>query len=370
LVCGAALWWVLHGLAWRDWATLVDGRRVPVVRVEAGVVETVDPEGNPVALSDSQIARDADGERRIEYGVRSVWVRSDKRLLGLSLLLFAPVTPICIVRLVWMLRAQDIRIGYWEATKLTYAGNFFNFVMVGTTGGDLYKAYYVAQHTRHKVEAVTAILLDRFVGLSGLVMLAAAALSFKLGDPRIRQLLLWVLAMLGGLALGTLAYFLPGLRERLRIAERLRWLPGVDKLQRIDRAALRMREHPGVVAGVFGCTFALQAIAVGSFYVWALAMGMQPDWPSYYAYISVSLVVAAVPVTPMGLGTMEATLMLFLRGAFGTRTQVVFLALGIRLIQLLWAIPGVLVPLTGSHRPSLKRLEELEQAEMSPPGPP
>jgi glycosyltransferase 2 family protein len=367
VVCAAALWWVLHGLAWHDWATLTDGRKLQVAQVSAAGVEIIDPPHGRVPLDDAQIARDDAGEMRIEYGVLSVWRDSNKRLLSLSLLLFLPVTPICVVRLVWMLRAQDIHIGYWESTKLTYAGNFFNFIMIGTTGGDLFKAYYVAQHTRHKVEAVTAILLDRVVGLSGLVILAAVALTFKLGDPRIQQLFLWVLAMLGALALGTLVYFLPGLRQRLRIGERLRWLPGVDKLQRIDRAALRMREHPRIVVGVFGCTFALQAIAVGSFYVWGLAMGMRPDWPSYYAYIGVSLVVAAVPVTPMGLGTMEATLMLFLRGVFGTRTQVVFLALGVRFIQLLWALPGVLVPLTGAHRPSPERLAELEPATASPP---
>jgi len=367
VVCLAALWWVLRGLAWHDWATLTDGRKLEVLSVSETGVNAYDPQRGRISVDNAQIARHPDGERRIEYGVRTVWGKSDKRLLGLSLLLFAPVTPICIVRFVWMLRAQDIHITYWESTKLTYAGNFFNFVMVGTTGGDLYKAYYAAQHTRHKVEAVAAVLLDRVVGLSGLVMLAAVALLFKIGDPRIQQLFLWVLVLLGTLALGTLVYFLPGLRHRLRIAERLRWLPALDKLRRIDRAALRMRERPRIVVGVFGCTFALQAIAVGSFYVWGLAMGMQPDWPSYYAYLGVSLVVAAVPITPMGLGTMEATLMLFLRGAFGTRTQVVFLALGIRLIQLFWAMPGVLVPLTGSHRPSAERLAELEEAAASPP---
>ena len=68
-------------------------------------------------------------------------------------------------RFVWLLRAQGIYIGYWEGIKLTYAGNFFNFVMVGTTGGDLFKAFYVAQHTRYKLEAVTTIFLDRVVGL-------------------------------------------------------------------------------------------------------------------------------------------------------------------------------------------------------------
>ncbi len=364
VVCVGALWWALHGLSWRDWVTLKDGRKLQVVGIAGKQVEALDPDRGRVVLGPEDVPLDADGDPRIEFGVPTVWRQSNRRLLLLSFLVFGPVPVIAAVRFKWMLRAQDIRIGTWEAIKLHYAGSFFNFVMIGTTGGDVFKAYYVAQHTRHKVEAVTAVLLDRVVGLIGIVLLAAVSMTFKLDDPRIRRLSVWILLMLGAMAVGLLIFYMPGLRERLRPQDRLRWLPGIDKILRIDRAVLRMREHPGIVAGAFGLTFVLQAVAVGAFYIWGLAMGMRPEWPSYYAYIGVSLVVAAVPVTPMGLGTMEAALILFLRGVYGTKGQVIFLALGIRVVQLIWSLPGVLVPLTGAHRPSADRVRALE-AEMA-----
>lgn len=366
-VCAAALWWALHGLSWHDWVTLIDGRRLQVVGESEGRIEALDAQGGRVAVDRRDIAVDADGEHRIEYGVLAVWRKADKRLLLLSLLLFLPVPALAALRFVWMLRAQDIHIRNWEGIKLTYAGNFFNFVMFGTTGGDLFKAYYAAQHTPHKVEAVMAVLLDRVIGLIAIVALATAASTFRLDDSRIRQLLLWLLLMLGVMAVGLLLFYMPGLRDRLRPAQRLRWVPGIDKLLRIDRAVLRMRERPAIVAGTFGLSALLQIIAIATFYIWALAVGMQPGWPSYFAYIGAALVVAAIPVTPMGLGTMEAALILFLSKAsggdpFGTKGQVVFLALGIRLIQLAWALPGVLVPLMGAHRPSAYRVRELEAA--------
>jgi uncharacterized membrane protein YbhN (UPF0104 family) len=311
VVCVTALWWALHGLSWHD--------------------------------------------------VPTVWNRADKRLLLLSLVLFAPSPLLAAFRFYCMLRAQDVRIGVWEGIKLTYAGSFFNFVMVGTTGGDLFKAFYAAQHTRHKVEAVAAVFLDRVAGLVGLVLLATVTMTLRLDDWRIRQLGLWVLVMLAALGAGMIVFFLPGLRERLKLAERLAWLPGLDKIRRLDRAGLRMREHPRIVFATLALTATLQIVAIGSFYVWGLAMGMRPGWPSYYAYISVALVVAAIPITPMGLGTMEAALMaFFLPGGHGTKTQVAFLALGIRLVTLVWALPGMLVPLFGLHRPSAARLAELE----------
>lgn len=360
-VCVAALWWALRGLSWHDRVHLRDGRRLTLLAVRAdGAVEVLDPSVGPVLVEGAEVPRDAEGDLVIDYGVPTVWRRSEKRLLLLSLVLFAPVPLIAAVRFIGMLRAQDIRLSLWDGIKLTYAGNFFNFFVFGTTGGDLFKAYYAAQHTPRKVEAVTAVLLDRVVGLFGLILLSIVGMLVRLEDQRVRRLLLWVVVLLAGLTAGLIVFYLPGLRRRLRPWERLRGVPGIDKLRRIDSAILRMREHPAIVAGAFLCTFVLQGIAVGSFYLWGPAMGMRRDWASYYAYIGIALLVAAVPVSPMGLGTMESALMLFLRGPFGTKSQVLFLALGIRLTMLAWALPGVLVPLTGAHRPSARALADLE----------
>lgn len=363
VVCAGALWLVLRGLTWNDYVTAADGRRLQVLRVEADGAEVVEPGGGRLVLPRESLVLDAEGGIRVEHGVAGIVRSCDRGLLVLSLLLFAPVPLIQSVRMVWMLRAQDVRIGYWDGIKLCYAGNLFNFMMIGTTGGDLFKAYYVTQHTHRKLEAVAAIFLDRVVGLVGIVVLAAAAMLFRLDDPRIRHLMPAVVLVLLAMAFGIVLFYLPALRKVLRAGDRLRRLPGLDKLRRLDRAGLRMFDHPRIVLGVFGCTVLLQGIAVASFYLWGLAMGMKPDMPSYYAYIGVSLVVAAIPVSFMGLGTMELSLVrLFAPTGLGTKNQVVFLALGIRLVQLAWALPGVLVPLTGAQRPSPERLAELEAA--------
>ena len=95
----------------------------------------------------------------------------DIPLAVLALATFIPVPLLQSLRLVWMLRVQDIRIGYWLAVKLSFAGNLLNFVVLGSIGGDLYKAYYLTKHTLHKTEAVTTIFVDRLVGLTSLILL-------------------------------------------------------------------------------------------------------------------------------------------------------------------------------------------------------
>jgi uncharacterized membrane protein YbhN (UPF0104 family) len=94
-----------------------------------------------------------------------------------AVLIFVPVVALQIWRLIIMLQVQGVPLSYWTSTKLTFAGNFFNFALPGTTGGDLIKAYYLTLYTPLKTEAVTTVFLDRAIGLLGLVILAALCWS-------------------------------------------------------------------------------------------------------------------------------------------------------------------------------------------------
>jgi len=42
-----------------------------------------------------------------------------------------------------LLAAQEVKIGYFLALRLTFVGMFFSTFIPGSTGGDLVKAYYV-----------------------------------------------------------------------------------------------------------------------------------------------------------------------------------------------------------------------------------
>ena len=140
VVCVAALWWVLRSVTWYDRVTLADGTTVRAVSVDEweALVERTDGERQTLPLA--QLARLPDGSAAIQYGLASVLRDSYKGVLLLSVLIFAPVPFLQSLRFLMMYRAQDIRLSYWECTKLCFAGNFLNFVAVGTTGGDVIKA--------------------------------------------------------------------------------------------------------------------------------------------------------------------------------------------------------------------------------------
>ena len=89
---------------------------------------------------------------------------------------------IAIHRLQILLRAQGVLLGYLRTLKYVNIGLFFNVMLPGGAGGDVLKIYYVAREAPdRKPEIITAVLLDRCMGLVAVVTIAACALIATAG---------------------------------------------------------------------------------------------------------------------------------------------------------------------------------------------
>jgi len=370
---------VLRSVSLDDWATLPDGDRVRVLdwaevqddpRVEdperAGEVRILiqkEPSGEPVEIGLDEVARNDDGTPQVAVGLATAARSADPTRIWLSILAFAPVPLLQSIRFRWMVRAQEIELSLWESMKLVYAGNFLNFVALGSTGGDVFKAYYVSTHTDRKTEAVTTVLLDRAVGMVSLVFFAMAVMLLRPDDPKIRPWIPIVALIFAGLVAGVFIAFSRRARALLRVDDWIGRLPFGAQIKRIDAATHRMRQHTRLLLAALGLTIGLQGCTIASFMLAGMGLGMHGSIaaiPDYLVYLSIGMLVAAVPISYQGLGTLDVTLQVFFRGLYGNFSQVLFLGFAIRLVQLLWALPGALVPLTGSHGPSPEKLEQLK----------
>lgn len=365
-LCAAALWLVMRGVSLHDQVTLREGGEVRVGRVvEAGAeaLRWEDRDGGVTEIPLSEVARDAQGQPRIRYGLKTTWVYSRTGLLLAAVLIHFPVIFLQAARFKWMVEAQRIALGYWDALKLSFAGNFLNFVTpLGSNAGDVFKAYFLALHTAQKTEAVTTVFLDRVVGLCTMVLVTAGIVALAPeGGPLavVRPYVLGVLALgVGGMA----AYFAPPLR-RLIPAGRLEQIPLGGQLRRIDAAARTLARQKKVVAACVLITFLLQVWAIAAYFTVAVALKMRADAGNvleYYACFYTGVVVQSLPGPPQGLGTVELTYRFFF-DRFGSPSQIVCLAFGIRLVGLICALPGALVTATGAYRPR-------ETAEAALPG--
>lgn len=382
-LCAVAVLYLYFNVSWYDYITLKGpgNERVRLVRQEAGTLVVL-KDGREVSVTPQQVHQiPGTDEPEVIFGIRSVVTGLNWKRAGLALLLFGPVPFFSAVRLVLMLRMQNVTLTTWQAVKMTFAGNFFNFALPGTTGGDLIKAYYITRYTHHKTEAVTAIFLDRVIGLLGLMLLASVLFAVAWNqlnwDHAYRNSLASALAIVwGGLAVGCLVVFSSRLRALCRLSEIAAMLPGGAQLQRIGRATVAMRTHKTLTLWSLVITIGLQFLVIWSGFQMARALGMRGPASLYFICVPIGFLIAAVPISPpQAIGVMEwAYIQFFTQNKLNSISAAVAFALLIRLIQLAWALPGFLVPLFGAHLPSKAELAEIESPEQGgaagppPPG--
>ncbi len=364
-LCAGAIAFLVYTVNWHDHVCLNDAERTEVRLLEQRDDRFVikrDEQRQEIGLD--QVARLPDGTPEIRYGIPGVIRRAAGLLALAAILIFIPVPLLQSIRLVWMLAVQDVRLSYWNSIKLSYAGNFFNFALPGMVGGDLIKAYYITRFTHQKTEAVTTVFLDRAVGLFGLVLLAGTMIIIAWNPREFGQLALGLVLLIGGLAVGAVFVFSKRLRHALHLVELAERLPLSEQILRIGRATVAMRRHKALVAASLANTIVLQFTVMVSAFVMARALAMDGTFVQYLIYVPVGFLIAAIPINPpQAVGVLEfAYVQFFASIGANTGSQALALALGIRVIQLVWAIPGVLVPLLGAHLPSAAELKELEAA--------
>ncbi|MCH7703741.1 MAG: flippase-like domain-containing protein [Planctomycetes bacterium] len=354
-LCGAALWVVAWGVVLDDHVLLVDGREVVGRIVDPGdpiVVLLADGRHESIALAD--VALDEEGEARIELGLASALRDSRKGLLVWALVLSLIVPFLLAQRLRLLLSAQGIRIGYVESVKLSFAGNFLNFATpLGSNAGDVFKAYFVSLHTEHKTEAVTTVLLDRIIGLASLLGVVAIMAVLSPSDSPLAGFRMYMLGMIAAGIGAIVAYLSPTLRRTLVPIGLIERLPFIAQLKRVDKAVCNLVAHKGIVVAAVITTVALQMIAIAAYFLVAIAIGLAAgvsNMMEFYAYFATGSVVQALPGPPQGLGTVELTYCYFF-APFGSASQIVCVALVIRVVVLAAALPGLFVTLTGSYKP-------------------
>ncbi len=366
--CAAALWYLSDKVALNDYVRLAQnpGTRHVLLGEAGDTLEIRDADtGHVRTVSRFELASQQDlakDERPIELGLKTIVRTADWAWATWALLAFAPVTFMIGWRLRCLLATQDIDLRYRDALLLTLAGNFFNFAMPGTTGGDIYKAYHIAKRTRKRTEGITVVLLDRVIGLISFLLIAVAAIAVArmLGSDIIGFYGAWVGRLMIALVLGGMLFFSNRLRRLFSYEKLLNRLPFADKLRRIDETAFSLRYHPRPMAASLLVTLIGHGFIVTYIYFLARGLAIEPNHGrtagELYLAILIATVVgylfAAIPISIQGFGLLEAVfLKVLVEGGWSNASQMLALTLGARLVQILWSLPGVIVPWLGLERP-------------------
>lgn len=162
----------------------------------------------------------------------------DYALIAAIVPLLAFITATQFYRWYLLVRALDMPFTVRNALRLGLVGYFYNAFLPGSIGGDIVKAYSIAKdHPERKMRAVSTVIIDRLLGLFGLLWMAAAigGAAWAAGDPLIAgndylQKIVMVCCVLAGVAV--LVWLVLGFLSDAaadRFSERLSKVPVVGK---------------------------------------------------------------------------------------------------------------------------------------------
>lgn len=252
---------------------------------------------------------------------------------------------LCAFRWQLVLRAQGFTPRFGRVLRLYLVGQFFNAFMLGATGGDVMKAIYVARDSAdRKTEIIATVFIERIIGLVAIVVLAPLCMLMRLslywGRPDTRALLLLALGLLAATLAALALLFGRDLFDRWPWLRRLENRAAGRILRRAYAAFHAVLRHRGLLTR----TMALSVLNHLSFIVAAFSIGLALGLPLGYldylaAFLPVNLI-AAIPVTPSGIGTREAASILLL-GALGVpAAPAVTLSLLLYATVLAWSLVG------------------------------
>lgn len=238
----------------------------------------------------------------------------DPRWLALSAAGVLVMLVLASIRWWNVVAAAGITITLLEAVRLGALGFACSFVALGSVGGDVVKAAMLAKPRPGKrAAAVSTIFVDRLMGLLGFLTYAACAVLLTghawTEEPTPLRLLCQTTLVAAVLAIGAFVVALAPGRLVERASALVAGAPVVGPIGK-QAAELAATYHDGRAR-------LLSAIAVGltmnatfilSFYAAAASLPLEvPSVVEHFFVVPMAAISGALPISPNGLGTIEAT---------------------------------------------------------------
>lgn len=245
------------------------------------------------------------------------------------------------------LRQQGIELPFRTVFSLTWAGQFFNSVLPGSTGGDVVKIYQLCRLAPdRKAAAAASVVVDRFSALVALAVLTAIALVVdpaplreieKLaGSMKSTLLVLAVIALAAALAASILYRFIRSTHWH-------------GRLQRMFSALKNSLVISPLLFAAMLISFGIHCLNFFIAFLFARALGIGITYSQVLCIFPVVLLLVMLPVTVNGHGLRELLLIFYfnhlhiaLAGNTGIGVRETVVALSVVLVSndLLWSLPG------------------------------
>lgn len=247
-----------------------------------------------------------------------------------------------------LLSVHDVHMRLWRVFELTMIGQFFSIVGVGTTGGDVFKIFYVTRAVPEKKTAVAfTVIADRVIGLLALLLFGVVLLFTKLNlllstdHTKTFTLTFYFFALAGaaGAIFISLSPLFLGHRMIVALIDRLPFAHRSRKLVAAIECTARAL-GTNILALLVSIPSHMSVTLMGYCVLRAMNPQPQPDLLAFCAIIAIVNMLIALPVSISGIGVREQLFTWFFAllgvdGAHAVTFSLTYFALNI-----LWSLAG------------------------------
>jgi uncharacterized membrane protein YbhN (UPF0104 family) len=289
--------------------------------------------------------------RKVDWHALTTVLRQiDPRWASLASALTFLMIPLLAFRWQLFLQQQELAVSAKTVFGLAWAGQFFNTMLPGSTGGDVIKIFQLSRLVPQNKAAIAAsVLADRITALLALVLLAALGfviqpipLHLFWGDAfSARKAGLWI--ALAATAFAILAFVIWRIVRTTSLAPRI---------GRVIAAVRRCFSFNGRLVAAFLSAVALHVLNCTIVFFFARSLGLTLGYGQALQMMPVVLFFVMIPVTINGHGLREVLLIAYF-GIMGVsvlghpelRSKDLAVALSLLVVgnDLIWSLPGGLL---------------------------
>lgn len=250
--------------------------------------------------------------RQVDLG--RLWLTAKTASVGWlagALLLYFAMIVISSWRWHLLLHAQHLAVAFKTLITSYLVATFFNNFLPSNIGGDVFRIRDTARQAGSKTLATMVVLVDRGIGLLGLVFVAAvgstmaARMSATIGP--VGPGILWAF-LAAAIAVAAPAVLMPhGVGALLRPLRALHQEWVEERIERLTTALAKFRDAPRSLAACFSGAIAVQGLLVAFYFAIATSLHFHVPIAHLAIVVPISLIVQMLPVSVNGLGVREAT---------------------------------------------------------------
>lgn len=226
----------------------------------------------------------------------------------------------------------------------SFVGNFLPSV-----GGDVYRAYQLAQLNVQPAEAAASVLMDRGLGVLSMVLVAAAALPLarNVGVPGILPAL--IVATIGCAVAAAAVFSERAAMFGLALVSRMPSARVQHVVRRLTDAVRGYATHHAALMAVLGLSILVQTLRVVQAYCLGRSLDIGEPLLLYFAFVPIITLIMQVPITVGGLGTTQYAFERFFGYAGVPAPQAVALSILFLALGTVGNLPGGLLYAAGER---------------------